>query len=285
MRWLPYAVLAVALVAVSHGAIFARLADAEPLAIAAWRLGIAFLVILPTALGAGRGRIASTRHALLAMLAGVLLALHFATWISSLEYTSVARSVLLVCTAPVWVALLQFVMGQGVPSRITLASLLLALAGIYVIGSGALDAPGALKGDLLALAGAVAMAGYLLLAREAQSTLGFRQYLLCAYGSAAAVLWLAVFVSGVQVTGFDATTWAALAGMALVSQLVGHSGYNWSLRHLNPAFVAVVLLGEPVLAALLAWLLLGETPETRTYAAALLILAAIILGARAARRA
>jgi drug/metabolite transporter (DMT)-like permease len=142
----------------------------------------------------------------------------------------------------------------------------------------------ALRGDLLALAGGVAMAGYFLLSREAQASLPFRAYLGIAYGVAAAALWLAVLVADVPSTGFDARTWWALAGMAAVSQLVGHSGYNWSLRHLSPLFVAVVSVGEPILASMLAWWILGEPLDWRTGAGGVLVLAAIGFAALGARR-
>jgi drug/metabolite transporter (DMT)-like permease len=124
------------------------------------------------------------------------------------------------------------------------------------------------------------MAGYFLMSRRAQSELEFRSYLGIAYGVAAAWLWIAVLATGTQASGFAAGTWWALAGMALVSQLIGHSGYNWSLRHLDPLFVAVVSVGEPVLASLLGWWLLGEALDARTAAGGLLILAAIALAAR-----
>jgi len=282
-RLAPFLVLAIALVAVSHGAIFARLADAAPFAIAAWRVGLACLVVVPFALlSPGDGRFAP-RPVLLAAGAGALLALHFATWIASLDFTTIARSVLLVSTAPIWVALIQFALERRLPSRATLLALGFATAGAFVVGSSGLRASGALTGDLLAIAGAIAMAGYLLLSRAAQQSLPFRGYLGIAYGSAAAWLWLAVAVTGTTATGFDATTWWAFAGMAVVSQLIGHSGYNWSLRHLDPLFVAVALVGEPVLAACLGWWLLGEPVDWRTGAGGLLILAGIAVGARAAR--
>jgi drug/metabolite transporter (DMT)-like permease len=279
----PYLVLAIALLAVSHAAIFARLADAAPLAIAAWRLGIACLVVLPLAATGARAGGLSLRPMALATGAGALLALHFATWIASLDYTSIARSVLLVSTAPIWVAVIQFVIGRGAPARSTLIALACVTVGVAVVSSGGGTGEAGVQGDLLALAGAIAMAGYLLLSREAQAALPFRTYLGVAYGSAALLLWLAVLATRTPVAGYDATTWWALAGMALVSQLIGHSGYNWSLRHLSPQFVAVVLIGEPVLASCLGWWLLGEELDWRTGAGGVLILAGIALSARAAR--
>lgn len=279
----PYLVLAIALLAVSHAAIFARLADAAPLAIAAWRLGIACLVVLPLAVTGTRAGGLSLRPMALATGAGALLALHFATWIASLDYTSIARSVLLVSTAPIWVAVIQFVIGRGAPARSTLIALACVTAGAAVVSSDGGAGEAGIQGDLLALAGAIAMAGYLLLSREAQAALPFRAYLGVAYGSAALLLWLAMLATRTPAAGYDATTWWALAGMALVSQLIGHSGYNWSLRHLSPQFVAVALIGEPVLASCLGWWLLGEALDWRTGAGGALILAGIALAARAAR--
>lgn len=280
VRAAPYVVLGIALLAVSCGAIFARLAEAPPLAIAAWRVGLALVVVMPFAAAGIVGAGTSQRARALAAGAGILLAAHFATWIASLEHTTVARSVLFVCTAPIWVALLDFLSGRGAPTRATLLALVLALAGAALVSGGGHGGAGALRGDLLALAGGVAMAGYFMLSREAQAALPFGAYLGIAYGVAAATLWLAVLVADVPASGFDARTWWALAGMAAVSQLIGHSGYNWSLRHLSPLFVAVVSVGEPVLASALAWWILGEALDWRTGAGGVLILAAIAFATR-----
>jgi drug/metabolite transporter (DMT)-like permease len=236
-------------------------------------VGLALLVVLPFAAAAPRPGVRERRAIALAAGAGAMLALHFAAWIASLDHTSIARSVLLVSTSPIWVAVLQLAAGQGLPSRATLAALVLAVAGAATV-SGA-GGNGAVLGDLLALAGGIAMAGYFLLSRAAQGGLAFRSYLGIAYGFAALVLWTAVLATDTRWSGFDARTWWALAGMAAVSQLIGHSGYNWSLRHLDPLFVAVVSVGEPVLASLLGWWLLGEAVDARTAAGGALILAGI----------
>jgi drug/metabolite transporter (DMT)-like permease len=282
-RAIPYVVLGIALLAVSNGAIFARLADAPALAIAAWRVGLALLVVLPLAVTAPRPRAAPQRAVMLAAAAGALLALHFATWISSLEHTSIARSVLFVSTTPIWVALLQWLGERRAPSAATLVALALAMAGAAVVSGGGRGGQTALLGDFLALAGGIAMAGYFFCSRAAQASLPFRAYLGIAYGVAAVLLWAMVLAAGIQAAGFDAGTWWALGGMALVSQLIGHSGYNWSLRHLDPLFVAVVSVGEPVLASLLGWWVIGEALDWRTGAGGVLILAGIALATLSSR--
>lgn len=281
---LPYLVLAISLIGVSFGSIFVRLAVAPALAIALWRMTLASAVVLPAAVatGAGRGR-ATVRDWSLAASAGGLLALHFGTWITSLQYTTVAASVLLVNTAPVFVALMMWVVGQR-PGPRTWLAVALGLAGAAVIAMPVEGERGSLLGNLLAIGGAIAMAAYLLLAREAQRALAYLPYVAVAYGTAAVALWVAVLSSGTPWSGFPAGTWMALAAMAGVSQLIGHGGYNWSLRHLNPAFVSIALTGEPVLASLLAWWLLDEPLTARIALGGVLVLAAVLVAARPARR-
>lgn len=280
---LPFLVLAFALAGVSFGSIFVRLAAAPALAIALWRMTLASAVVVPAAVATGAAaRRAGVRDWSLATAAGGLLALHFATWITSLQFTSVAASVLLVNTAPVFVALLLWLTGQR-PAARTWAAVALGVAGAIVIAAPASGERGSLLGNLLAIGGAVAMAAYLLLAREAQRGLPYLPYVAAAYGTAAAVLWAAVLWTGTDWRGFSPQTWAALAAMAAVSQLVGHGGYNWSLRHLHPAFVSIALTGEPVLASLLAWWLLDEPLTLRIAGGGVLVLAAIVVAARPAR--
>ena len=279
-RLLPYAVLAAALAGVSFGSIFVRLAAAPALAIALWRMTLASAVILPATLAWGGSSSRATRREFaLAAAAGGLLALHFGSWMTSLLYTSVANSVLLVNTAPIFVALLAWLSGRDRPTARTWLAVALASGGAGVIAWGGWADRASLIGNLLAVGGALAMAGYLMLAREAQRGLGYLPYVAVAYGTAALVLWAAVLISGTQWHSFTLQTWAVLAAMAIVSQLVGHGGYNWSLRHLQAAFVSIALTGEPVLASLLAWWLLDEPIGPRTALGGALVLAGILVAA------
>lgn len=269
--------------AVAHAAIFVRLANAPALAVAAWRLTLATAIVLPIALLFASDALLriDKRTLLMAIAAGGLLAGHFATWISSLAFTSIGNSVLLVTTAPVWVALIGLATGTLRLGRRMWLAVALSVAGSVVIGWGsARIGADTLKGDLLAIAGAVCLAGYLLLAQRVQRDVAFLPYVTLAYGSAAAWLWAAALVAGTPMFGFGAGTWSALIGIAVVSQVIGHSGYNWSLRHLNPDFVAVTLLGEPILASLLGVLIFSETIPPATLLGGPLVLAAIVLGAR-----
>jgi drug/metabolite transporter (DMT)-like permease len=281
---LPLIVLAAALAGVSSGSILIRLAHAEPLAIAAWRLVIASAVVLPAALVVGPRNSPGLRAELLSIGAGVLLALHFATWIASLAYTTVAQSVVLVTTGPVWVAVIGLAL-RVVPAReLSWPGIGLCVAGAAIVAvapaaSGA-PAPQPLLGNALALAGAVAIGAYMLVAREAQKSLAFLPFIARSYSTAAVVLTAAVAMTGTPALGFDSRTWLALGALALLPQLVGHGGTNWALRHLSPAFVSVVLVGEPVFASLLAWAILGEPITAAVAAGGTLVLAGILTSAR-----
>jgi drug/metabolite transporter (DMT)-like permease len=279
-------VLLVALLAVAHAAILVRLADAHPFTIAAYRLGIATMVLLPFALpGLVRALPALDRRQY-AMLAGaiVFLTVHFATWIASLDHTSIANSVVLVTLTPVWLALWSVVALRVHPGAATLGAVALATVGTAIIGWGSFRLGGAtLFGDVLALIGGGAFAGYLLCAQSLRRTLDLMPFVTLVYGGAAVLMWLLVLALALPVAGFTQTTWAALFGLALISQAIGHSGFNWAVKSVSPTFLALTILLEPVLSALLGWLWFGEGFTVETGIGGALALAAIWLGSRSGR--
>ncbi len=280
-------VLLAGLVGVSHGAIFARAADAHPIVIAAYRIGIAALAIAPFALHAAlRHRETLTRRAVAQGIgAGIFLALHFATWIASLSLTSIANSVVLVTLNPIWIAIVATLMTRRRPASILLASIALSVGGGLVIGWGSAGTgEGRLTGDMLAIVGGMCMSGYLLLGREALRDMPLMPYIGLCYGVAALLLWTAVLGLGLPAAGFPATTWQAFLGMAVLSQILGHSSYNWALRVFQPGFVAVFLLGEPVLASAFGWIYFGEALAASTLAGGVLVLVGIGLGIAGERR-
>jgi len=292
-RWLPFVVLGLGLTAISFGAIFARLAQAEgvdSLVVATWRLGIAALVVTPIALlHSRRDLLALTgRQMLMALAAGLFLAAHFATWISSLEYTSVASSTALVTTNPLWIGLASFILFREIPTRMMLSGIALSFGGSLLIFWSDSQTAGAgsnpLLGNLLALIGAWCFSAYLLIGRRLRAGLGLSAYIWLAYGVAALFLVSASSLTGSALTGHSLTAWAVLAGMALGPQLLGHTAYNWSLRHVSATFVAVVTLGEPVGSAAMAWLFFGEGFAPLQLAGFTLLLLGIYLAARGERR-
>lgn len=279
----PVMALAVGIAAISTGAIFARAADAPSLVIAAYRVGLATLILAPFAAWKCPGEIAGLSRAdwKSVLGAGFFLAVHFATWIASLDYTSVASSVILVETIPLWVGVLTpFVTGER-PGKATLAGIGLSFAGGILIGAGDFATGGrALLGDLLALAGGFSGALYIMLGRNVRPRLSLLAYITTCYGTAGALLWTLVIASGTPFTGFSAPTWWAFLGMAIVPQILGHSSYNWALRWFSSTTVAVCLLGEPIGSTILAWIFFGETLTPWKAAGGALILAGIVLAAR-----
>ncbi|MDP2861532.1 MAG: DMT family transporter [Desulfobacterales bacterium] len=277
-----YLALGIGIAAVSTGAIFARLADAHPVVIAAYRTGLATLIIAPVAWWKARDEIInlSGKDFTLAGLSGLFLALHFIAWISSLGYTSIANSVVLVNTNPLWVGLFTFFMTGERLKVSSVAGIIIGVAGGAIIGADDFAAGGeALFGDFLALSGGICAAFYLLLGRNLRSRLSLIAYITVCYGSAAVFLWLAVLLYGLQVTGYDTGTMASFFGLALISQLTGHTCFNWALKWFSPGLVAVALLGEPVGSSILAYIIFGEQFTLLKLAGGSLILAAIYISA------
>ena len=277
-----YLALGIGIAAVSTGAIFVRLADAHPVVIAAYRTGLATLIIAPVAWWKARDEIInlSGKDFALAGLSGLFLALHFIAWISSLGYTSIANSVVLVNTNPLWVGLFTFFMTGERLKASSVAGIIIGVAGAAVIGADDFAAGGeALFGDFLALSGGICAAFYLLLGRNLRSRLSLIAYITVCYGSAAIFLWLAVLLYGLQVTGYDTGAMASFLGLALISQLIGHTCFNWALKWFSPGLIAVALLGEPVGSSILAYIIFGEKFTLLKLAGGALILAAIYISA------
>ncbi len=283
----PYLALIVGTLAVSTGAIFARLADAPALVIAAYRVGLASLLLAPVTWWKARDEIVklSGRDLKLAVLSGFFLALHFATWISSLDYTSVANSVVLVNTNPLWVGLLTPLIAKERVRRAAVYSIVISVIGGAIIGYGDFATGGqALLGDALALAGSMCAAIYLLLGRSLRRKLSLLPYIFLCYGSAALILWAIVLVLRLPISGFSPGTWAAFGGMALIAQILGHSTYNWALRWLSAGLIAVSLLGEPIGSTILAYIIFDEGLTVYKVVGGLIILCAIYLAASAENR-
>jgi drug/metabolite transporter (DMT)-like permease len=284
----PYLAAFFGITAASTAAIFIRYAQQEgvpSLVIAACRLSIATLVLAPIALSRRRTELAAlTRRELgLALLSGLFLALHFAAWISSLEYTTVASSVVLVTTTPLWVAVLApFTLREPV-TRAQLVGMLAALAGGVVIGvsdAGNSAAKNPLLGDLLALAGAMMAASYILIGRRLRKKMTLISYTFVVYGAAAVILVMIMLVGGYSPLGYPAAAYLWFVLLALIPQLLGHSSINWALGYLSAASVSTILLGEPIGSTILAVILLHETPGVVKILGAVLILAGIYAVAR-----
>ena len=293
-----YLVLLGGVVVVASASIMIRLAQQSGMpsaVIAAGRLGFAALILLPIALVrvGSELRALSRRDVALGIVSGAGLAIHFIAWISSLEYTSVASSVALVTTNPLWVGLAALLLFRERLSALMLLGVMLTIGGSALIGwsdgSGA-GAKDALLGDALALVGALAASGYFLLGRALRRRLSILAYIWLVYTSAAIFLVIVALVA--QSAGasgqpspfsYPAVAYALLLGLALGPQLLGHTAFNWALRYLSATFVAVAVLGEPIGAALLALLIFGEPFAPLQLVGFALLLTGIVVAARAER--
>jgi len=281
----PRLVLVAGVLAVSTASTFIRLAqaDIDSLAVAAWRLTLAAGILAPVALLTRRDelRSLSRREWLLALGAGLLLALHFAAWITSLALTSVAASVVLVTTSPFFVGgIAHLFLGEKL-SRPLLLGMSVALAGSVIIGLG--DAGGGahrLTGDLLALVGALAAAGYFVIGRRLRRRLSLVGYVFPVYGTAAIALLLMASLAHAPLSGYGESTWLWLLLLALIPQLLGHSSLNWALGHLPATYVSLSVLGEPLGSILLAWIVLSESPTASAVCGGALIMAGLVIAGR-----
>lgn len=296
----PQLAIPFGILAVSTSSIFIRYAQAEApsLVIAAGRLTLAAVILAGIAILRHRSelRSLSRRELGLALLSGFFLAIHFATWITSLEYTSVASSVVLVATSPLWVALLAPITIREPVARPVFWGMGLALVGGTIVGLSdsctwtgvEISCPSfsefvageAFLGDFLALAGAWAGAGYLLIGRRLREKMSLIPYIFVVYGMAALILNLFMFSAGQTLSGYPPMVYVWLLLLALVPQLLGHSTFNWALRYLSAAYVSVTLLGEPIGSAILAYFFLREVPSAMMAFGAILILVGIYIASK-----
>jgi drug/metabolite transporter (DMT)-like permease len=295
----PLLGLGVGILAASTAALFIRFAQADgvpSLVIAALRLVIASLVLLPVVAWRERGTLQrlTRREWRLALASGVCLGVHFGAWITSLALTSVASSVVLVSTSPLFVAILAALFLRERLTGTILLGLAVTLAGAIVVGlSDACQPNGcppladlvrgqAFFGDLLALLGAAAGALYFSLGRVLRPKLPLLVYIFVTYGAAALVLAGAVLVAGLPVTGYPPSAYMWFLLLALVPQLVGHSAFNWALRYLPVSYVSVMSLGEPVATIAMVAVLFGDVPSATKLLGCGLILAGLAVASRRA---
>jgi len=256
-----YLSLVFGVVSVSFAAIFIRLADAPSLVIAAYRMSIAAAVITPFYLARSRGlpKGLRRRDILLVLLSAVLLAFHFGMWITSLEYTSIASSVVLATSHPVFVAVLSYFLWRERLNRKAILGIAIALGGVVTINYGGFAlSPETIFGDMLALVSAAAIGIYLIIGRHLKERIRLLPYLSAVYGGAALILLTAALISGHSLAGYSANTYLMFLLLALIPQLAGHTFLNQAVRLMPATIVSVAILGEPIGAIILGYMILGE---------------------------
>lgn len=286
------------ILSVSTASIFIRFAQSEApsIVIAAIRLCIASILITPVAYIQYKKHLfdISKKELFFLLLSGFFLSIHFATWITSLETTSIASSVVLVTTTPLWVALFSPIFLKEKNNSIIWIGLILALIGSSLVAfshqcSFSVDTliscqkagfsfdKNTLLGNSLALLGAWMAAGYMMVGRKVRSTLPVLKYIFFVYAFSALFLLLMVIITGQTLIGYSGRTYLWMILLGLIPQLLGHSIFNWALGHLPAAFVSIALIGEPIGTILLAFLFLQEVPNHLEILGGLFILGGIFL--------
>jgi len=294
--WQLTFVLTLGIFSVSTAAILIRLTlDAAQqrgvgisLVIAALRLTIAALILSP-AWHNFQTTTFSRKAIYYAIAAGISLAAHFATWITSLSYTSIAASTTLVTTNPIWVAVLSWLWFGEIPGMITICGIGMALAGGLLIGLGDLNplinGSNPILGDSLALLGSWAVSFYLLFGREAQRHgLGIASYIVLTYSTAAVVLLPLPLLAGASYSGYPDKVYLYVFLLGLVPQVIGHTSFNWAVRWLSPTLVTLTILAEPIGSSILGFVMFKENPGQNVIAGAVIILTGVAIAALGGRR-
>jgi drug/metabolite transporter (DMT)-like permease len=273
--WLPWLILALGVLAASVSAILIRYADdASGMSLSFWRSAAGCLLLLPFALPGLRRM--EARDYLLPVFSGLCLAVHFATWITSVNLTTIAASVLLVSTTPIFVAIAARWLFDERLGAVGWFGIALAMGGTVMIAG--LDFGGSdAYGNLLALIGGITVAGYALAGRSSRQKLGILEYAVVTYGASAIALLPVCLLAGVELVGYDSNTWWAIVGLIIGPQLLGHTFINFALRDIDATRVSVTIMAEPVIAIVLAYLLFHEVPSGLAYPGGIAILIGIYL--------
>ena len=288
-----FVIVSVGIIAISFASIFIRFCDDVPsIMIATYRLTLSSIILILIAKRKGI-RISSynKRHILIGMLGGFFLSLHFFFWISSLKFTSVASSVVLVATNPIFVGLFSYLFFKEKQPAELIVGIILSFSGSIILAVGdcgfqGLTArnPSFLLGDTLAFLGAIMASGYLLVGSKLREEMDILPYISMVYTFSALFLLISSLSFGISFTGYKQTSYFYMVLLALVPQLIGHTAFNWALRHLKASMVAITILGEPIGASILAYFIFRETIQTSQSVGIILIFLAIIIAARKAKK-
>ncbi len=260
-----YLIISIGLVSISTASLLIRWAEEVPtLIIAAYRLSVAALILAGISMKQKSilYDLSNHKELLLTLAAGVALSLHFIFWIESLRLTSVASSVVLVLTSPIWTAVISHFFLKETLEPNQIYGILVAIIGVSLIAfSGTAVGSSASEGNLLALLGGVMAGIYLSLGRILRRNKGVIAYSGSVYLTAAVILVLMAVISGRELTGYSFNMYILLLMIGIIPQLLGHTSFNWALKHSSAVSVSVLMLGEPVGATLLAALFLREIPS------------------------
>ncbi|MFZ5942808.1 MAG: DMT family transporter [Bacillota bacterium] len=274
----PYFTLLIGVLGVSSSSILVKFTAAPPVIIAAYRMLFTFIMLLPFTIKNNRSdfKTFTRKQYLWAFVSGLFLSLHFVSWFASLRYTSVASSTVLVDTHPIFVIIISFILWREILPMKAYIGVLVALVGTIILSWGDLHlGMEYLKGDILALIGAFTVAGYYLCGRYLRRNMDILPYTTLVYGFSAVILLATVVVGDFPMLGYSTKDYIVFLCLAFFCTILGHSVLNWALKYLPTASVSVSVLGEPVIASLLAFFIFHETLTLQQMSGSALILGGI----------
>lgn len=266
--------------AISSASILIKLCDAPAMVIASYRLTFAALFFILTSAIQKINPLHNFKKVdlILAFGSGVFLSLHFATWITSLKFTSVASSVILVSTSPIFVALGTIIFLKEKISRLLIYGIVLTFTGSIILSlEDFSQGRKVILGDSLALLGAIAVAGYYLIGRKLRHQISTQAYVTLVYSSSALILLLFTAAFRLNFLGYSKQVYLLLFLIAFIPQVIGHTSFNWSLKYVSAALVSIITLGEPIGATILAYIFLGESITQFKMLGGLLILSGVFI--------
>jgi drug/metabolite transporter (DMT)-like permease len=286
-------VLLAGIISISFAAIFIRFCNDVPaVMIATYRLTIASLILLGFFKLKGYSfKKVRKEDFLLSLLGGLFLALHFVLWITSLKYTSVASSVVLVTTNPIFVGIFSYFLLKEKQNIELIIGIVLCFMGSILIAAGdsgfdklIFANRDALLGDILALAGAIMASGYLIVGSKVRERLDILTYITTVYAVAAFILLAISIAMEIPFTGYQNSSYIYMALLAIVPQLIGHTSINWALKHLKASMIAITILGEPIGATILAYIFFGESISSFQFIGIISIFTAILVSSRKGKK-
>ncbi|RLD21010.1 MAG: EamA/RhaT family transporter [Caldiserica bacterium] len=277
-------VIFIGMVSVGLAAIFIRLCNASPLVIATYRMGLSAIFIAPLFFILERDKLKCLdfkKDVLPFVLLGGLLAAHFVLWISSLSYTTVLASTVLVTTNPIFVAGFSFILFRESTKKGTIIGIIIAFVGGMIIAFSAKNIGLSINyGNFLALMGAIAVSFYLIIGKKARKKFNLITYIFFVYSFAAAILIIISILTRQNLFYYPKETYFYFFLLAFIPQIIGHTAFNWALKYFSAPFVAVTILGEPVFATFFALIILHETPIFIEFIGGALILLGVYLSTR-----
>jgi drug/metabolite transporter (DMT)-like permease len=276
----PKLIVIIGVIFVSFSSALIKASSAPALIIATYRLAITVILMAPSTLIKSKNELKAVdiKSLCLCILSGIFLALHFATWITSIKYTSIASAAVLVNTHPIFIVVLTYIIFKDKINRKSLISITMTLLGGVIISSGDRSlGSNVFLGDILAAAGAAFIAFYMVIGRIMRQRLSAVSYTFIVYVSCTITLLLLDIITKTSFGPYSLKEWAIFLGLAVFCTILGHSIFSWSLEYVKPTFLSVAVLGEPVFATIWAAIFFLEFPNTWNVIGSIIIIAGIYL--------